>query len=267
MIDVKQMDERIAQLKDKINIVSAEINQYQKEHDDRIAPYLRDIKESEHVLMEQRENPDNIREKYRREIEQQMLALKEEMQLFKPETQFRNAKGHVIVLERTHLIKNDDKYEVTYNTAESETIHRSYTEDDLKEVMAKDKWRVASAKDFRIKAGTTFVHVVTIATPPEFKIKGGSETFYLGFTARGDAVVFSTNGEIEPEKLPKKDNPAIHKIKIMKGRHSWRDSRPLYRIPHKGEKMERWERKLHSYTTVHKAIDCRYQEEITEYLL
>jgi len=264
MINIKQMNERIAQLNEKIEQITAEISQYQKEHDKRIVPYLKAIEESEHALMAQRKNPEEIRYSCRREIEQELCTLKEEIQLFKPDTQFRDVKGHVIVLTQTHLRENDGKYKVIYTT-ESETIRRSYTKNELKEVIAKDKWRVASATDFRVKAGTTFVHVVSITVPADAEHRENS--FYAGFTAKGHAVIFSTHGEIEPEKLPKKDNPAIHKIKIMKGRQHWRDTRPLYRIPHKGEKMGRWDRKLHSYTTVHKAIDCRYQEEITEYLL
>lgn len=262
MINIKQMNERIAQLNEKIEQITAEISQYQKEHDKRIVPYLKAIEESEHALMAQRKNPEEIRYSCRREIEQELCTLKEEIQLFKPDTQFRDVKGHVIVLTQTHLRENDGKYKVIY-TAESETIRRSYTKNELKEVIAKDKWRVASATDFRVKAGTTFVHVVSITVPADAEHRENS--FYAGFTAKGHAVIFSTQEALK--SLPRKDNPSICKLKLMKGKNRYNNYKALYRIPLKGQKMSRWERKVDGYTTVYKAIDKKYIEEITEYLI
>lgn len=245
---------KINVLKEENNLFSTEIEKIREFYKEAKRPYKEAIQK-----LEAEEN-DKCEPSYKciRENEHKIDDFKkeiiDELRVFNVGDEFRTRQGSVAVIENIYLIwDKESKPELRYVTNKS-----SLKEEVIKENLKSGEWRTASKNDFSYTSGIIFMHVQPIASPPERK----NNFFYIGLTAKGNAVIFYTGNELKG--LPNKDEPDCRKWKLVGKNHT----KSLNKVSFPEErKMTKCERTVYEYVYIYRVIDHKNIEELTEFLL
>lgn len=267
---MKDLFTKLNNLKKEIEIKQAEITSLKTAYEEYSKPFLKLLEDGREKLREQCAGPNKEISELNDEVAQTNEAIVEKVALYKHGQELRTATGVQLVLDMRHLLWNtENEFHIQYHVMEGRKGY-SYTEKEVTEKIKKGEWKLATKSTFKFNSDCTFVHVVPITRPPD--VLNEKAFYYLGLTARGNGVIFFNQAELAKERLPKKDNPNIKKLRLHKpkGRRAryYKEYCILRQVVNKGEvSTGRYNMRLSKYIGIYKAVDKNEAEELVQHLL
>lgn len=265
MTTVQQLVKQINDLHEEIKKQESLKQDLDKECQELTRPLYTEAKEIEEQFNQKKQPHNKVQCQCRADVAtytQKILALSQD---FKINDELRTHQGDRLVIENIYLrwSKSEEEFVIYYDILYSKKSNTyTYSEKALQENLKKGEWKRADKNAFVISGNTVFVHVVKLPQGSSIAMDTGDRNVYLGVTAKGNGVIFSSYQEIDPKKLPSTDKPEVNKVKLS-GTHS----KSLIRIPNEGQTLNRWERRVIRYIDVIRAVDRKEQEELLSYLL
>jgi hypothetical protein len=266
---MKDLLTKLNNLREEIEKKQAEITSFKVAFEEYSQPLLKLIEEGRDKLREQCAGPNTAIADLNDETHNVNNAVVDKTALYAAAQEFRTATGTSIVIDRRYLVWNTAKeFQVSYHVEEGKKKGYTIAEKAITEKIKNNEWTLAAKTTFKLNSGCIFVHVVPITKPAD--VLESTAEYYLGITARGNGVIFFNYSALDKEKLPKKDNPNIRKLKlhVPKRNRYYKDTCSLNQVAEPGDtSMRRYNRRIARHVGIYRAVDKHEVESLVEILL